>query len=159
MAYHYAFMMKVETIREPESFSETAKDPQWVEAMNEEMQSLNKNETWDLIPHSPHKQAINCRWIFKVKYNYDSSVNRYKARLVAKGDAQTHGFDYEETFASVAKMTIVRIGIALAVAKGWHLHQMECQERLSSRRIRRGVVHVQPPGFESRNHPKVVCLS
>ena len=48
MAFHYAFMMKVVTIQEPETFSEAAKDPRWVEAMNEEMHTLSKNETWDL---------------------------------------------------------------------------------------------------------------
>ena len=123
MAYHYAFMMKVATIREPETFSEAGKDPRWIEAMNEEMQALSKNETWDLT--SPHKKAIGCRWIYKVKYNADSSVNRYKAQLVAKGYAQTQGVDYEETFAPMAKMTTVRTVIVIAAAKGWHFHQMD----------------------------------
>ena len=60
MAYHYAFIMKVATIREPETFSKAAKDPRWIEAMNEEMQALCKNETWDLVPTSPHEKAIGC---------------------------------------------------------------------------------------------------
>ena len=64
MAYHYAFMMKLATIREPKTFSEAAKDPRWLDAMNEEMQALSKNETWDLVPSSPHQKAIGCRWIF-----------------------------------------------------------------------------------------------
>ena len=50
--------------------------------MNEEMQALSKNETWDLVPHSPHRKEIGCRWIYKVKYNADGSVNHYKPRLV-----------------------------------------------------------------------------
>ena len=79
MAYHYAFMMNVAIVREAESFSKAAKDPRWVEVMNEEMQALSKNETWDLVPHSPQKKAIGCRWIYKVKYNDDDSVNHYKA--------------------------------------------------------------------------------
>ena len=79
MAYHYAFMMKVAIVREPETFSEAAKDPRWIEVMNEEMQALCKNETWDLFPTSPHKKAIGCRWIYKVKHNANGSVNRYKA--------------------------------------------------------------------------------
>ena len=78
MTYHYAFMMKVAEDVELESFSEAAKNPRWVEAMNEEMQALSKNETWDLVPHSPHKKEIGCRWIYKVKYNANGSVNRTK---------------------------------------------------------------------------------
>ena len=75
MAYHYAFMMKVATVGEPKTFFEAAKDPRWVEAMNEEMQALSKNETWDLIPSSHHQRAIGCQWIFKVKHNADDTVN------------------------------------------------------------------------------------
>ena len=99
MAYHYAFMMKVASVLELEKNSEAAKDLWWVEAMNEEMQALSKNETWDLVPSSPHQKAIKCRWIFKVKHNVDDTINRCRARLVAKGYAQTHGVDYKETFA------------------------------------------------------------
>ena len=114
--------MKVTSVREPEMFFEAVKDPRWVTVMNEEMEALCKNETWDLVPHTPHKQAICCRWIYKVKHNVDGSVNRLKARLVAKGYAQTHDIDYEESFAPVAKMTTMRTVIAVAATKGWHLH-------------------------------------
>ena len=58
-------MMKVAVDREPKSFAEATKNPRWVVAMNEKMQAFSKNETWDLIPHSPHKKAIGFRWIFK----------------------------------------------------------------------------------------------
>ena len=61
----------------------------------------------------------------QVKYNVGGSVNRYKVWLIAKGYAQTHSVDYEETFAPVAKMTTIWTVIALAVTKGWHLHQID----------------------------------
>ena len=86
--------------------------------MNEEMHALCKNETWDLVHHSPHNKKIACRWIYQVKYNVDNFVNRYKSRLIAKGYAERHGVDYEETFVLVAKMMTVRTVVALAMAKG-----------------------------------------
>ena len=125
--------------------------------MNEEMQALRKNETWDLVPTSPRKKAIGCRWIYKVKYNVDGSANHYKARLVPKGYAQTHGVDYEETFAPVAKMTTIRTVNALAVAKGWHLHQMDVKNTFLQGELDEEVYMVQPPGLNSSTHPKVVC--
>ena len=148
MAYHYAFMVKVATVREPKTFSKAAKDPRWVDAMNEEMQALSKNETWDLVPSSPHQKAIWCLWIFKVKHNTDDTFNQYKARLVAKGDGQTHEVDYEETFAPMAKMTTILTKIALALAKGSHLHQMDVKNAFLQGEVEEKVYMVQPPRFK-----------
>ena len=76
--------MKVATVREPKKNSEATKDSRWSEVMNEEMLVLSKNETWDLVPSSPHQKVIRCRWIFKVKHNANDTDNRFKAQLVAK---------------------------------------------------------------------------
>ena len=157
MAHHYAFMMKVASEQEPESFPEAARNPRWMEAMEEEMQALVDNGTWDLVPPPTHKKAIGCRWIYKIKHNADGTVNRYKARLVAKGYAQTHGIDYEETFAPVAKMTTIRTTLALAAAKGWHLHQMDVKNAFLQGELEEEVYMVQPPGFKSTSHPRAVC--
>ena len=121
--------------------------------MNEEMHALCKNEMWDLVPTSPRKKAIGCSWIYKVKCNADGSVNRYQAQLVAKGYAQTHGFDYEETFALMAKMTTIRTVIALVVAKEWHFHQMDVKnDAFLQCELDKEVYMVQPPGFKSNPH-------
>ena len=113
------------------------------------MQTLYKNETWDPVPHSPHKKTISCRWIYKVKYNVNGSVNRYKTQLVAKGYAQTYGVDYEETVSSVVKMMVVRIVIALALAKGWHLHQMDVKNPFLQGELEEEVFMIRRPSFES----------
>jgi Reverse transcriptase (RNA-dependent DNA polymerase) len=65
----------------------------------------------------PGKKAVDCKWVFTVKQNPESRVERYKARLVAKGYNQTYGIDYDETFAPVVKMSTVRTLISL-VANG-----------------------------------------
>ncbi len=72
-----------------------------------------------------HKNKIGCKWVYKVKHNVDGFVSKYKARLVTKGYAQTYGINYEKTYSPVAKMTTIRVIIAMATIKGWSLHQMD----------------------------------
>ena len=71
---------------------------------------------------------------------------------MVKGDTQTHGFDYEETFAPMAKMKTIRTVIMLAAAKGWHLHQMDVKNAFLQGELDEEVYMVQPPGFKSSTH-------
>ncbi|MCO5584098.1 hypothetical protein L7F22_038021 [Adiantum nelumboides] len=118
-------MEKVVPDIESTCFEDATKNDKWQESMNEEMDALYENETWELAPLPKGKKPIGCRWVYKIKLNSDASVSRYKARLVAKGYAQTYGIDYEETFSLVAKMATLRAIIAVVVEKGWILHQMD----------------------------------
>jgi hypothetical protein len=125
MTHHYAYMTHVAEVREPESYVEAAGDANWRAAMEEEMHALAENKTWDLVDVPTGVKPIGCKWVYKIKNNSDGSINRYKARLVAKAYTQKHSIDYGETFASVTKMTTVRVLLAVATAKGWHLHHMD----------------------------------
>ena len=100
-------MSNVLNTDEPESFAE-AKDASHSQlAMQEEYESILKNDTWDLINLPSDKKVIRCRWVYKVKYQFDGAIDRYKDRLVAKGYAQIEGVNFEETFILVAKMTTI----------------------------------------------------
>ena len=68
---------------------------------------------------------VGSRWIYKVKYAADESVEKYKVRFVVKGFSQKEGIDYEETFAPAARYSSIRTFISLAAEMGWRVHQME----------------------------------
>ena len=76
---------------------------------------------------------------------------------MVKGYAQTHGIDYDETFAPVAKMTTVRVVLAVAAARGWHLHEMDVKNAFLQGELEEEVFMTQPPGFQSEVNKSAVC--
>ena len=104
---------------------EALSHPGWRGAMVNEMQALDDNGTWDLVPLPTSKKAIGCRWVFEIKFNLDESTAGLKARLVRKGYAQTYGVDYSNTFSLVDKLTSVRLFISLVASYDWDLHQLD----------------------------------
>ena len=121
---HKTFVTNVTTIQEPTTFLQAVQNPQWRAAMKHEIDVLQANNTWSLVPLPPHKRPIRCKWVYKVKLKPDGTIERYKARLVAKGYNQIEGVDYRETFAHVAKLTTVRVLLSVASVRQWHLHQL-----------------------------------
>lgn len=86
---------------------------------------MKDNNIWSIVSLPPRKQAIGYKWVFKAKYNFDGSLERYKARLVTKDYTQKTGIDVTKTFSLVVKMVSVRSVLALTVAKWWNLFQMD----------------------------------
>lgn len=63
--------------------------------MVDEFQALHNNETWELVPCDPTRNVLGCKWVYKIKYNSDGTVERFKARLVVFGNHQQAGIvDY-----------------------------------------------------------------
>lgn len=119
------YALSLDTIPEPSSYLEASKHPCWVEAMQKELSALEKNRTWAIVDKPAGVIPIGCKWIYKVKRKADGSLERYKARLVAKGYTQTEGIDFFDTFSPVVKMATVRMIIALAAIKNWHIQQLD----------------------------------
>jgi len=156
VVHHYAYMVKVIQEVEPTCFEQVVRNLKWDNAMDEEMATLDVNATWELVALPEDKKAIGCKWVSKVKHNANGSVSRYKARLVAKGYAQTYGIDRKETYNLVAKMTIVRTIIAMAVVKGWSLHQMDVKNVFLHGDLHEEVYMEQPPSYVDQTHPNLV---
>jgi hypothetical protein len=98
---------------QPTSFKEATKEPHWVQAMNQEIDSIEKKKTWHLVDLPRHKKSIGVKWVYKTKLNETGHIEKHKERLVVKGFSQQPGIDYGETFAPVARLDIVRTLLAI----------------------------------------------
>ncbi|BBG99437.1 transposable element gene [Prunus dulcis] len=114
--------------------------------MHSELQALEANHTWSLVSLPPSHRPIGCKWIFRIKYNSDGTVDRFKARLVAKGFNQREGIDFTDTFAPVAKLITVRCLLSIAAAHHWPLHQMDVHNAFLHGDLQEEVYMLPPPG-------------
>ncbi|CAM8949458.1 unnamed protein product [Rhodiola kirilowii] len=144
---HQHFSSQISEVKEPKSFTQAAKDPKWLNAMQKEISALEINETWEITTPPPGKTIVDSKWIYKVKFLADGKVERYKARLVAKGFTQVEGIDYQDTFAPVAKMTSVRCFLAVAAAKQWPIYQLDVNNAFLHGNLDEEVYMKIPTGF------------
>ncbi|XP_022570911.2 uncharacterized protein LOC106407057 [Brassica napus] len=133
---------------EPWDFESAMEEKVWRDACEEEIKSIVKNKTWDLVDLPPGAKPIGLKWIFKIKRNADGSINKHKSRLVAKGYIQRHGIDFDEVFAPVARIETVRFIIALAASKGWEIHHLDVKTAFLHGELKEEVYVKQPEGFE-----------
>lgn len=142
---------------EPRHVAEALSSSRWRHAMEAEFQALKKNKTWILVPRSSSHKLVDCKWVFKIKYNTNGSILKHKARLVAKGVQQVPGVDFGETFSPVIKATTVGIILTLAVTFGWQVRQLDVNNAFLNGYLQETVFMKQPEGFEDSMKPTHVC--
>ena len=98
--------------------------------MKAELDAMEDNKTWSVVPLPKRKHSIGCKWVYKIKYHADGTIERYMARLVAKGYNQQEGVDFLDTFLLVAKLVTVKVLLALAASHHWHIVQMDVNNAL-----------------------------
>jgi hypothetical protein len=97
----------------------------WKKAMDEEMESLDKSEAWDLVELTTRINPIGRKWVFKNKLNVEGKVEKYKSQLVAKGYSQVEGIDFGEIFSTMPKLTSIRFMLSVVVAFDFEVEQMD----------------------------------
>jgi hypothetical protein len=150
------FAQKLSSDHIPCGVHEALADHKWSVAIQEEMEALNRNRTWDLVPLPAGKKTVGCKWVFSIKHKADGSIERYKARLVAKGYTQTYGIDYHETFSPVAKLNTVRVLLSVAANLDWPLHQFDVKNAFLHGDLKEEVYMDIPPGYMSSS-TGIVC--
>ena len=125
--------------------------------MDTEYQALLRNQTWTLVSPPLGAHIVGCRWIYKVKYKPDGSVDRFKARLLAQGYTQIAGVDFFDTFSPVAKPCTIRLILALAFSFKWSVRQLDFENVFLNGDLQEDVFMAQPSGFTDSQHPHFVC--
>lgn len=133
----------------PISIDDALLHPGWKSAMDDELASIYKNGTWDLVPLPSDRKAIITKWVYRVKTNADGSTAKLKARLVAKGCQQKPGQDYTETFAPVVKCNTLRSIVALAGFHGWNIFHLDVKTAFLNGIIEEDIYVCPPPGFDA----------
>lgn len=153
---HQNYVAVVTIGKEPKNFKEAVKDSGWHDVMRNEIQALEDNETWVMEKVSFGKNAIGSKWVYKLKHHSDGSIKRLKARLIIFGHHQIEGTNYDETFAPMTKMIIVRTFLAVATIKKWEVHQMDVHNTFLHDDLEEDVYMKVPPGFKNID-PDLVC--
>lgn len=158
---HYAFAVEsglafaaASTLSDdPSSYEEALRSPDaemWKTAMKEEYDALVKTGTWELCELPAGANAIGSRWVFKTKRDEAGRIARYKARFVAQGFSQLANVDYFDTYAPVAKLSSVRVILALAAPRDWELDNMDVDTAFLQSPVKEVIYVKQPKGYERK---------
>lgn len=135
---------------EPRTYKEaiTCKySEKWKEAMKEELESIEANETWELTYLPSGRSAIGSKWVFKIKQDENGNVVRRKARLVAQGFSQQYGVDYDEVFAPVVRNSTFRLMLSEAGVQGYKVKQYDIKSAFLNGNLDEEIYMKQPAGF------------
>jgi len=137
---------------ESKTIVDALEDSNWINAMHEELNQFARNKVWLLIHRTEQMNVIGTKWVFKNKLDEQGVIVRNKARLVAKGYNQEEGIDFEETYAPVARLEVVRLLLAYACMNGFKLHQMDVKSAFLNGYIDEEVYVSEPPRFKDHKY-------
>jgi hypothetical protein len=90
--------------------------------MGEEYTSIIRNDVWDIVKRPEGKTDMSSRWLYKIKYLVDSSIEKFKVRFFARGFSQKEGVDYGDTFTLVTRYASIRDVISIASIMKWRIY-------------------------------------
>ena len=145
--------MKAEEENDPRSYKEAVQSvnaTQWTNAMQEELDAIQDNETWDMVDLPQGRKAIGSRWVFKTKYDNSGNLVKRKARLVAQGFSQKQGIDYEDVFAPVARGVTMRMLLSMAGERKYIVKQYDVKTAFLNGTLKEEIFMKPPEGLDTK---------
>ncbi|KAG8482498.1 hypothetical protein CXB51_024223 [Gossypium anomalum] len=162
VAYALNVAGDIDANQEPSNYSEAVScedSKKWMFAMQEEMESLHKNRTWDLVELPKGKKAVRCKWVFKKKEGTpEVEESNYKARLVAKGYSQILGVDFTDVFSPVVKHSSIRALLGIGAMHDLELEQLDVKTAFLYGELEEDIYMQQLEGFIVSEKEDYVCL-
>ncbi|GJS60669.1 retrovirus-related pol polyprotein from transposon TNT 1-94 [Tanacetum coccineum] len=146
--YYDAFLTSVE----PKTYKDALTQSCWIEAMQEELNEFERLKVWELVPRLDKVMVITLQWIYKVKIDELGGILKNKARFVAHGYRQEEGIDFEESFALVARLDVIRIFLAFVAYVNMIVYQMDVKTAFLNGILREEVCVSQPDGFVDQDN-------
>ena len=116
----------------------------WEKAIHEEVDALERNETWNIIENSACINAIGSKIVLKKKLDSNGNTARYKARLVAQGFSQVEGINYSETFSPVINFNTVLLILVIACNRSWKVNHIDFETAFLNAELREKI-YMRPP--------------
>ena len=146
----YTFQLELKNVKE------ALGDESWTTALQEELNQFTRNDVWYLVPRPNDKHVIGTKWMFKNKQDENRVIVRNKVRLVAQGYSQIEGIYYEETFAPVIRLELIRILLEIAYSLRIKLYQMNVKSAFLNGILSEEDYVEQPKGFKNPKFPNHV---
>jgi hypothetical protein len=134
---------------------DTLRDPDWVVAIQEELNNFKRNKVWSLIEKAK-QNIVGTKWVFCNKQVEFGVVTRNKEKLVPNGYSQFECLDFKKTFAPIARLESIHILLAYATHHDFNLYQIDVKSVFFNEPIKEEVYVEQPPGFEEQEYPNHV---
>ncbi|UYV72434.1 hypothetical protein LAZ67_9003118 [Cordylochernes scorpioides] len=129
----------------------------WIEAIEEERESLERHDVWQLQDLPKGIKPLKCRWVLNKKINAVDGTTRYKARLVAKGFTQRRGIDYNEVYTPVSSFETIRLLTAIATEKDWFIDQFDVKSAYLHGTLNETIYMEQPECFKKPGEENLFC--
>ena len=120
-----ALMTRILDTYDPTYYLDVQGKPKWEKAMEHEMDSLENNHTWCLVPWLTRKNVVKFRWVYQTKFTFSGVVEHPRACFLMKGFSYQEGTEYIETFSPITEMNSIWLILSLIAHFEWEINQMD----------------------------------